>query len=159
MSDDLRHATVDTPIGPLTVAASGTGLRALSWPGRPPPAGSIVDAGHPVAGRAIAELVAYFAGQLQRFTVPLDPIGTPFQQRAWSVLATIAYGTTTTYGDLAARQGGRRFARAVGAANGANPLPIVVPCHRVIGADGSLTGFAGGLDAKRFLLDLESRHR
>jgi methylated-DNA-[protein]-cysteine S-methyltransferase len=112
-----------------------------------------------VLERAASELAAYFDGGLLRFEVPLDLVGTEFQRRAWRRLATIPYGTTTTYGELAERDGDRARARAVGTANGANPVPIVLPCHRVVGADGSLTGFGGGLDVKRYLLDHEAEHR
>src|SRR5690606_40805710 len=101
------------------------------------------------------ELDAYFAGRLRAFSVPVAPRGTPFQQRVWAALREIPYGSTTTYGAIAAKLGAQAAVRAVGAANGANPIPIIVPCHRVIGANGSLTGFGGGLERKRFLLDLE----
>ena len=154
----LRHAPVATPIGTLTVVASPVGLREVRWAGATEPAAE-EDPAFPVLARAASELAAYFDGELRRFEVPLDLVGTEFQRRAWDRLATIPYGTTTTYGELAERDGHRGRARAVGAANGANPVPIVLPCHRVVGADGSLTGFGGGLDVKRYLLDLEARHR
>jgi methylated-DNA-[protein]-cysteine S-methyltransferase len=155
---DLRHTAVATPIGDLTLVASADGLRELRWSGEPGPAGPPAPA-DPVLALAAAELTGYFTGRTRRFSVPLDLLGTAFQQRAWRRLATIPYGTTTTYGALAESDGDRGRARAVGAANGANPVPIVLPCHRVVGADGSLTGFGGGLAVKRFLLDLEARHR
>jgi len=157
--DRLRRASVATPIGTLTLVASPAGLREVRWAHRPAPAAVEEDAALPVLQRAARELGAYFDGGLRRFEVPLDLVGTEFQRRAWHRLAAIPYGTTTTYGDLAERDGDRARARAVGAANGANPVPIVLPCHRVVGADGSLTGFGGGLDVKRYLLDHESRHR
>jgi methylated-DNA-[protein]-cysteine S-methyltransferase len=157
-AEALHQATVASPIGPLTLVASASGLRALRWPSdAPEPIPG--DPGHPVLSRAAGELAAYFDGRLRAFTLPLDLVGTEFQRRAWTALASIPYGATTTYGELAEQQGDRRRARAVGAANGRNPVPIVLPCHRVLGADGSLTGFGGGLDVKRFLLDLEARHR
>ena len=157
--DRLRRASVATPIGPLTLVASSAGLREVRWASAPAPAAVEEDPALPVLERAASELAAYFDGGLLRFEVPLDLVGTEFQRRAWRRLATIPYGTTTTYGELAERDGDRARARAVGAANGANPVPIVLPCHRVVGADGSLTGFGGGLDVKRYLLDHEAKHR
>ncbi len=103
------------------------------------------------------QLADYFAGVRRDFDLELAPAGTPFQLEVWRMLRRVPYGTTTSYGELSRRLGRPQASRAVGAANGANPIPIVVPCHRVIGADGSLTGFGGGLDAKRVLLDLERR--
>jgi methylated-DNA-[protein]-cysteine S-methyltransferase len=108
-----------------------------------------------ILAEATRQLQAYFDGSLTEFDLPLDPLGTPFQSRVWAALRTIPYGTTWTYGELARRLNHPTASRAVGAANGRNPLPIVVPCHRVIGSDGSLTGYAGGLHLKVFLLDLE----
>lgn len=108
---------------------------------------------------ATAQLNAYFAGDLREFDLPLAPEGTPFQQTVWGALQTIAYGTTSTYGALAAQLGKPTASRAVGAANGRNPLPIVIPCHRVIGANGKLTGFRGGLRFKEALLSLEGNGR
>lgn len=110
---------------------------------------------HPILARLRLELVAYFAGSLHRFTVPLDPSGTPFQQRVWSRLQQLPYGRTCSYLELATAIGDPRATRAVARANGDNPLAIVIPCHRVIGADGSLTGYGGGLWRKRRLLELE----
>ena len=143
-----------TPVGPLTLTSDGAALTSLWFgarpgPGEPSPA-------HPVLAAAADELRAYFAGALRAFTVPLAPRGTPFQLAVWEQLRLIPYGTTTTYGELARRLGNPTAFRAVGLANGRNPLAIVVPCHRVIGSDGSLTGFGGGMDAKRTLLDLEA---
>lgn len=103
-------------------------------------------------------LARYFAGELRAFELPLAAVGTPFQKRVWDELVRIPYGTTIGYAELARRIGAPRAVRAVGGANGANPIPILVPCHRVIGADGTLTGFAGGLERKRALLELEARH-
>jgi len=105
--------------------------------------------------RAIAQLAEYFAGRRRMFRLPLAPVGTPFQLSVWQGLRAIPYGETMSYGQLARQLGFAKGARAVGLANGANPLPIIVPCHRVIGADGSLTGFGGGLFIKRALLSLE----
>ncbi len=108
---------------------------------------------------AIGQLEAYFAGELKRFNLRLAPEGTPFQLKVWNALLTIPYGETISYGELARRLGDMHASRAVGAANGRNPLPIVVPCHRVIGADGTLTGYGGGLPIKKALLALEQEHR
>lgn len=153
----LRYGWVESPIGRLLVAGDEAGLRLIGFPtgkgSRVPEPGWIEDPGHVAEART--QLNAYFAGTLTRFDLPLAPEGTAFQQRVWSALWDIPYGETISYGELAVRVGSPRAVRAVGAANGRNPLPIVVPCHRVVGADGSLTGFGGGLDAKRALLDLE----
>lgn len=111
---------------------------------------------HPILNLAETELDAYFAGQLQGFTVPIEPAGTPFQRRAWSALLQIPFGETRTYAQQAASVGKPSATRAVGAANGKNPICIIVPCHRVIGSNGSLTGYAGGIEAKRVLLALEA---
>ena len=113
---------------------------------------------HPVITEAIRQLRAYFNGQLRDFDLPLEMIGTQFQKRVWHALRTIPYGETRSYSQVAAEIGSPNAVRAVGAANGKNPIPIVVPCHRVIGAGGDLVGFGGGLPWKRLLLDLESRH-
>lgn len=159
---DLRRTTLASPVGPLVLVASGRGLRAVLWPdertGRVPlPADVPVDPDHPVLRAATTQLEEWFAGGRTDFDLPLDPAGTDFQRRVWLELATIPHGRTRTYGEVAeAAVGDRRKARAVGAAIGRNPLSIVVPCHRVVGADGSLTGFAGGMEVKRHLLDLES---
>jgi methylated-DNA-[protein]-cysteine S-methyltransferase len=159
---DFCHRWVDTSIGRLLVVASQAGLRAITFErnGRPadPPERS-----HPVGGGALDEaarqLADYFKRRRRRFDLPLDPAGTPFQRRVWEALRKIPYGETRSYGEIAREIGRPDAMRAVGAANGANPLPIVVPCHRVVGADGSLTGFGGGLDVKRFLLELEGAIR
>jgi len=107
---------------------------------------------------ALAQFRAYFDGRLQRFDIPLEMIGTGFQKRVWGALQTIPYGATRSYGQIATQIGSPRGVRAVGAANGRNPIPIIVPCHRVIGASGDLVGFGGGLAWKRLLLDLEAKH-
>jgi len=109
-----------------------------------------------VMRETIRQLRLYFAGELQAFDLPLELIGTDFQKRVWSALVTIPYGKTRSYTEIAAQIGAPRAVRAVGAANGRNPIPIIVPCHRVIGASGSLVGFGGGLEWKRLLLDLEA---
>ena len=110
-----------------------------------------------VFDHVIAQLDEYFAGERTEFDVPLDPVGTEFQLRAWAALRRIPYGETRSYGEQARTIGAPAAVRAVGAANGRNPISIIVPCHRVVGSNGSLTGFGGGLDAKRYLLDLEAR--
>jgi methylated-DNA-[protein]-cysteine S-methyltransferase len=160
MTNDLTTWTRDvpSPIGTIRLVASDDALVRLVLPGERGPHPEPHDApDHPVLGHAAAELDAWFEGTLRAFTVPLRASGTPFQHRVWDVLSTIPYGTTWSYADVAQRLGQPRAVRAVGAANGRNPLPIVVPCHRVIGRSGALTGFGGGLPAKVWLLDHERR--
>ena len=154
----LVYTVAASPMGPLTLVASTRGLRAVRFGARTPPDAS-EDAAHPVLARAADQLAAYFAGTRTAFDLALDLEGTPFQQRVWALLQAIPYGATTTYGALAAQLGDPRTVRAVGRANGQNPAAVVVPCHRVVGQDGSLTGFAGGLEAKAFLLRFERRIR
>ncbi|QDW67355.1 methylated-DNA--[protein]-cysteine S-methyltransferase [Luteimonas granuli] len=148
---------MDTPIGTLTLAADDHGLLRIDFP--PPCQAHVGDdwqeGGNAVLAEAQRQLQEYFAGKRQRFDLPLSPRGTEFQRTVWTTLAAIPYGDTWSYRDLARQIGRPTATRAVGAANGRNPLPIVLPCHRVIGADGSLTGFGGGLPTKRFLLELE----
>ncbi|MEN9643474.1 MAG: methylated-DNA--protein-cysteine methyltransferase [Actinomycetota bacterium] len=157
----LSTTTMDTPVGMLTLVASEAGVRAVLWPdereGRVPLAASSGGsaAADAVLDLAVQQLREYFAGERREFDVPLDPVGTEFQQRAWEVLRTIPYGQTISYGEQAARLGDRNKSRAVGAANGRNPISIIVPCHRVVGSTGKLTGFAAGLDAKEWLLHHE----
>ena len=141
---------MDTPIGLLGLVASEHGLSRILWPGEPGAGGD-----EQVLAAAAEQLREYFAGTREAFDLPLELDGTEFQRRAWLALAEIPYGETRSYGDQARRLEAPRAARAVGAANGANPLPIVLPCHRLVGADGSLTGFGGGLDVKRWLLQHE----
>jgi len=148
----MPHTVVDSPIGPLGLIASDAGLRAVLFDGR----GIRAEGRSPVLSEAIRQLEAYFDGDLLTFDLPLELHGTEFQRRCWLALGSIPYGETVSYGEQARRLGlGTDAARAVGAANGRNPLPIVLPCHRLIGADGSLTGFGGGLHMKRFLLEHE----
>lgn len=149
---------IESPVGPLFIAASDTGVRVIEFhvPQHPIRRGADWQEGrHSLLDATQRQLDEYFAGQRTSFDLPLDLQGTAFQQLVWRTLATIPYGETISYSDLAARVGRPTAVRAVGAANGRNPLPIVLPCHRVIGADGSLTGFGGGLPTKGFLLDLE----
>jgi methylated-DNA-[protein]-cysteine S-methyltransferase len=148
----MHRAVVDTPIGPVGLVASATGLAAVLFDGHRVRA----EGGSPILDEASRQLRSYFDGDLVSFELPLELHGTDFQRRCWLALASIPYGRTVSYGEQARRLGlGPDAARAVGAANGRNPLPIVLPCHRVIGADGSLTGFGGGLETKRFLLEHE----
>jgi len=144
--------SVATPIGRLGLVGSDAGLAQVRWSAT----GLDETERCTVLDAAAEQLEAYFAGELVEFDLPLDVHGTDFQRQCWLALATIPYGQTVSYGEQARRLGlGPDAARAVGAANGQNPLPIVLPCHRVIGADGSLTGFGGGLHVKRFLLEHE----
>lgn len=156
-TEPLRYTFTDSPIGRLLLAGDGAGLRRIDLPeGRRPqaPAPEWREERAPF-GEALRQLEAYFAGRLRRFELPLAPEGTAFQRRVWEALCAIPYGETLSYGELARRLGKPGASRAVGLANGRNPLPIVVPCHRVVGSDGSLTGFGGGLPTKTKLLRLE----
>jgi methylated-DNA-[protein]-cysteine S-methyltransferase len=151
------HWTIyESPLGPLTLRGGERGLTALEFPRRGAPRD---EAGHApeLLAEAVGQLDEYFAGHRQRFELALDLRGTAFQRSVWERLLAIPYGTTTTYGSLAADLGRPDRARAVGAAVGRTPVPIVVPCHRVVGSDGSLTGYGGGLQRKAALLDLERR--
>lgn len=151
----LRYTYVDTPIGAILIAGDGNAIIETYFAGAKPKPDWIRD--DEAFHEAAAQLREYFAGNLQAFDLPLAPRGTEFQQSVWSALLEIPYGQTTTYSTIANKIGRPAAVRAVGAANGANPIPIIIPCHRVIGANGSLTGFGGGLDVKRQLLALESR--
>lgn len=158
----LHTTTHPTPVGELTLVASDQGLRAVLWPKRSAARAGIHprphrNPAHPILKQTAAQLDEYFAGTRTAFDVPLDLQGTRFQLAAWRSLADIPFGATTSYGRQAAALGIPTAARALGAANGANPVCIVLPCHRVIGADGSLTGFGGGLPTKQWLLDHEAR--
>lgn len=159
----LYSTTHPSPVGPLTIVASDDGVRAILWPddtaARVPSADdpvAVEAADHPVLSAVTHQLDEYFDGGRIDFDVPLDPIGTDFQQSAWQALQTIPFGETVSYGEQAERMGDKRKARAVGAANGRNPISIVVPCHRVVGSNGSLTGFAGGIEIKAWLLQHEA---
>jgi methylated-DNA-[protein]-cysteine S-methyltransferase len=138
----------------LWIETSAQGIRRIEFEKRPirdePPS--------PLMRETLLQLRSYFSGELHRFDLPLDLVGTEFQQRVWRALQTIPYGETRSYSQIAEQIGAPRAVRAVGAANGRNPIPIVVPCHRVIGASGDLVGFGGGLDWKRFLLGLEAEN-
>lgn len=159
----LYKSTIDSPVGPLTLIASEKGLRAVLWLDDResrvklgPIDGGDVDP-NGILTAAADQLGEYFAGDRIDFDLPLDPAGSDFQHAAWAALRSIPFGETVSYGEQARRMGDTRKARAVGAANGRNPISIVVPCHRVVGANGSLTGFAGGIENKAWLLDHERR--
>jgi methylated-DNA-[protein]-cysteine S-methyltransferase len=147
--------TYESPIGPLVLSARTDQLVGLHLPGSddPPPAGTVRET--PILRRAAKQLAEYFAGKRTSFELALAPEGTAFQRRVWDALLEIPFGETTSYGAIAQRIGRPAASRAVGAANGRNPIAIIVPCHRVIGANGALTGFGGGLPAKTFLLTHE----
>ena len=160
---ELFFNTMPSPIGALKLVASDTGVVTIHWE---------VDAGrktafcrpdaqprHPILRATEQQLREYFAGTRQTFSLPLDVRGTSFQKSVWAALLTIPFGETRTYGDIARQISKPTASRAVGAANGRNPIPIITPCHRVIGASGKLVGFAGGLPIKQQLLDLETRWR
>ncbi len=157
------RTTMNSPIGELTILAVDDGLVAIDWSDdaghhTDVPSGDVADVGaddHPVLQRVVDQLGEYFAGERTEFYLPLAARGTPFQQQAWDALVRIPYGETVSYGEQATMLGDKNKARAVGAANGRNPIPIIVPCHRVVGSNGKLTGFAGGLDTKAWLLDHE----
>ena len=156
------YKTVATPVGALTLVGSDRGLAAILWendkPGRVRLSLTARDDNHPVLLETQRQLGEYFAGQRQRFSVKLDFTGTDFQKQVWRALLAIPFGQTRSYGQIAAQLDNPKAVRAVGAANGKNPISIIAPCHRVIGANGALTGFAGGLDAKKTLLALEAAH-
>lgn len=158
----IRH--LDSPIGVLTLVASDIGLTHVLFEGQEP-----VDVGlpadvpeaddHAVLEAAAGQLSEYFAGEREKFDVPLALDGTEFQEAAWRALAAVPFGETRTYGEQAEAIGRPGAFRAVGAANGRNPVPIILPCHRIVGANGDLTGFAGGIDTKRRLLDHEQHQQ
>lgn len=155
---DRVHTVVHTPVGDLTLVRTGSALAGVYFPEhKPAPAVGRLGLGSSEGFEEITtQLSEYFAGDRRLFELTLDPMGTEFQQSVWAALRTIPYGETWTYSDLARAIGRPTSVRAVASANARNPLSIVVPCHRVIGMSGSLTGFAGGVERKRLLLDLES---
>lgn len=150
-----------SPVGDLTLIASDAGLAGIRWETDAPGHDGLTPRHrapqHPLLCRVEQQLEEYFDGQRRLFEVPLDFHGTPFQRSVWQALLTIPYGQTRTYAQIAAQLGRPTATRAVGAANGRNPISIITPCHRVIGSNGRLTGFAGGLATKQYLLGLESR--
>ena len=148
----MDRIVFDTPVGPMALEGTEEGLTALYLPNCPmEPAGKET----PLLTRGRGELLEYFEGKRQTFDLPLVPVGTPFQRKVWCALSDIPYGQTITYGELARRVGCPKGSRAVGQANHRNPLPILLPCHRVVGANGTLTGYGGGLELKEWLLRLE----
>jgi methylated-DNA-[protein]-cysteine S-methyltransferase len=155
----VAQARTDTPLGPVTLVATADGLAGVWFDGQahhPGPLDVPFDPGQAHIAQAMRELGEYFDGRRTRFDVALDPLGTDFQHSVWTALARIAHGRTTSYGEIAAGLGRMRAVRAVGGAVGRNPLSVIVPCHRVLGRDGTLTGYAGGLERKRALLRLEA---
>ena len=148
----MDRIVFDTPVGPMALEGTEDALTALYLPNTPV---EPVGAETPLLARGRGELLEYLVGKRRTFDLPLKPQGTPFQQKVWSALADIPYGQTITYGELARRVGCPKGSRAVGQANHRNPLPILLPCHRVVGANGTLTGYGGGLELKEWLLRLE----
>ncbi len=161
----MRYVQTETatPVGTLRLLASEHWLAAILWENDRRRfsylEGAAEEGGHPILAETIRQLDAYFAGRLEDFSLPLDVEGTPFQRDVWNALRSIPRGETRSYAEMARQIGRPAAVRAVGAANGRNPISIVVPCHRVIGAAGALTGFAGGLEAKAYLLALEGARR
>ncbi len=164
----FAHQTLETPVGALRIYGDDAGLRAIALPGDTQRAtearmntlypGYTLTEENLSLQDTIAQLQEYFAGKRQVFTLPLAQSGTPFQQQVWRALLDVPYGATCSYGDIARAIGNPAAFRAVGLANGINQIPIIVPCHRVIGAHGDLTGYGGGLQLKRWLLDLEAKY-
>jgi methylated-DNA-[protein]-cysteine S-methyltransferase len=158
----MNYAYFESPIGPLLIAGDADGIHKITFPKNgkavTPEAGWTESSRGPIA-EAIRQLREYFSGRRTDFDLPLVPEGTAFQKSVWQSLLRIPYGATISYGELARWVGNPKASRAVGAANGKNPLPIVIPCHRVIGANGTLTGFGGGLPIKKALLELESSEK
>lgn len=165
MKDEMSlfFRLVNSSVGRLKLVASDKGLVAVLWENDSPRRVRLEDStdgtNHPILAKAEEQLKEYFAGERKLFSIPLEMRGTPFQMDVWQALQTIPFGETRTYSDLAKQVGNPTATRAVGAANGRNPVSIIVPCHRVIGASGKLTGFAGGLAAKARLLELEGRDK
>ena len=151
----MNYHLLNTSIGTLRLVSNGTHLTAIEFPGRHNKEGGQRQRMDAVLTKCAAQLTEYFSGERCHFDLPLDAGGTAFQQTVWAALADIPFGELRSYADIANSIGKPKAVRAVGAANGRNPIPIVVPCHRVIGSDGSLTGFAGGLPMKTTLLTLE----
>lgn len=151
----LHVEWLGTPIGTLRLVSDGASLLSIEFEGRWGSNAGVQSGDDPVLTACARQLTEYFAGERRAFELPLAPAGTAFQHMVWAALAAIPYGEVCSYRDIARAIGRPAAVRAVGAANGRNPLPIVVPCHRVVGSDGSLTGFAGGLAIKRTLLQLE----
>jgi methylated-DNA-[protein]-cysteine S-methyltransferase len=165
---DMLHLTrIGSPVGDLTLVANQRALMVLTWGDggsnssrviqRVQRASEVPASEHPILAKSVSQLREYFAGDRMEFDVPLEAEGTDFQLAAWNVLRHIPYGQTLSYAEQAGQAGSPKASRAVGSANGRNPIAIIVPCHRVIGADGSLTGFGGGIDTKQWLLTHEQQ--
>ena len=157
MATHLFHAEFESPIGPITLEGDGEHLTGLHFPSHRHWAGvpETSQRSDTLFRKVQRQLAEYFAGTRRRFDLPLRPAGTPFQQRVWDELLRIPFGEAVSYAELARRVGNPAATRAVGAANGRNPISIIIPCHRVVGSTGVLTGYGGGLDRKRQLLELE----
>jgi methylated-DNA-[protein]-cysteine S-methyltransferase len=155
----MAYSRMKSPIGTLTLVADDSGLRQINFShdGRASAPNPDWHEDSSVLHEPIRQLRAYFFGELEDFDLPLKPDGTPFQQKVWNELCSIPYGSTISYGELARRIGNPNASRAVGLANGSNPIPIIIPCHRVIGSNGKLTGYGGGLPIKEKLLALEKK--
>jgi methylated-DNA-[protein]-cysteine S-methyltransferase len=156
----MNYCYLESPIGTLLIAGDADTIREIHFPknGMPvPPEPDWIESQRGPVAEAVRQLNEYFAGRRNDFDLPLAPNGTEFQRTVWSRLQEIPYGETISYGELAKRVGNPKASRAVGAANGSNPIPIVIPCHRVIGSNGKLTGFGGGLPTKERLLALEAK--
>jgi methylated-DNA-[protein]-cysteine S-methyltransferase len=156
----FARATITAPFGEVSVVASDAGVRFVTFENDAHPKSFvgmtvIDDVSHPVVAETVSQLTEYFNGTLTEFDLPLDLVGTEFQVQAWRALASVPFGTTASYAQQAASIGRPAATRAIGAANGRNPVAIVLPCHRIVGADGSLTGFGGGLPVKKWLLEHE----
>lgn len=160
---EYAYKEVDSPVGKLRIVASSEGLAAILWendkPNRTRVRKYVEEPQHPVLLETERQLEEYFEGKRRVFSVALDPDGTAFQKEVWGILSTIPYGETRTYLDIARQMGNIKAVRAVGAANGRNPISIIVPCHRVLGTSGELTGFAGGIETKAALLAMEGVKR
>jgi len=159
ITDKVFFTVMNSPIGPLTLTSNGSSLTGVYFEGRGGPAGPDSDWERTDSRlrAATEQLEQYFAGERSIFQLPLSPEGTPFQRKVWDALVRIPFATTLSYGELACRIGLPGAARAVGQANGSNPLAVIVPCHRVIGSNGRLTGYGGGKERKRWLLNFERR--
>ena len=149
----MAYCTIPSPIGHITICEDDGAICAIRFT-----QGALCPPETPLLQEAVRQLEAYFRGELKEFNLPLRLEGTAFRLRCWEVLRTIRYGETISYGEQARRIGSPKAVRAVGGANHHNPISIVVPCHRVVGADGTLTGYGGGVDAKRWLLEHEQKH-
>jgi len=161
MTTAFFHLEIPSPVGKLTLIADNENIVALLWENDPPSRvrlpKTVAAPNHPLLKKAQKQITEYFAKKRTAFDLPLEPLGTAFQKKTWKALRAIPFGETRSYADIAKKIGSPKACRAVGAANGKNPISIIVPCHRVIGSNGKLTGFAGGLEAKSWLLDFEAK--